>query len=149
MAGRESKFFYTDARLDTGLAAGLPVALQVNIPQDVNYMRAKIERIDWGIACEGERAHWVLWQGDDSLSGTGFETIDEVRQFNNTTNFSCFPLMGGISVGLGTSAQMEHFVLNPNSLYINDEQKVILCIDPTAGIGHLSAYVNILCVGVA
>jgi len=149
MAGRESKFFMSDSRVDKIITTGFSEPQIVRIPQDVNYMRAKVVRIDWGIMCEAERCYWVLWQGDDTIGSSSFDTCDDVRQHNNSTNDNCFPLAGGISASHAGNYTMDHFQLHPDGLFINDEQFLVLNLDPTLGVGYLVGYISVLMLGVA
>ena len=141
-----SKFFMADAQFDASILVGGTEAISVNIPEDVPFARAQVKRIDWGVASEAERTYWALWQGDRDIAGIDpGNTADLIR----ASNLAVFPLASGLSVSGPNAVIMEHFSQSPRGLYINDEQKIVVCADPTAGAGRLTFYLSIMFMGLS
>ena len=133
-----------DGQFAAAVVDGSAQAISVNIPANVSYQRAKVIRIDWGVHSASERAYWVLWQGDIDISGTLVNTADGAR----TQDYAMFPLASGLEFTGGIAeGKMQHFSLSPHGLYINDEQKLVLCADPTLGVGFLGFYISVLFMG--
>jgi len=141
-----SKFFMADGQFDASILLGTTEGIAVNIPENVPFARAQVKRIDWGIASEGERSYWALWQGDRDIAAVDpGNTADIIR----SSDLAVFPLASGISVSGPNASIMEHFTQSPRGLYINDEQKIALCVDPTIGAGHLTFYLSIMFMGLS
>ena len=134
-----------DGQIDQVVAIGTPLGIGINIPTDVSFLRAKVIRIDYGISMEAERAFCTVWQGDRDITAaaSNFNTADQIR----SSDFAMFPLKSWMSCSDSNARTFDHFSFRPSGLYINDEQKVAMTIDPTAGAGHVVAYLSVLFMG--
>jgi len=120
----DSGQFY-DALYTTGLPQSVLSRFN-NAEEAVAVRRAQVRSIDIIINVKGETGTWALWQGDDDISGTNFDTPDEVRD----SLLQCVPLMGGVIPSDGLLV----YTLTPSGLWIGREQKIVLCVNPTAGL---------------
>ena len=142
-----SKFFMSDAQLDSLTLDGSALGLSAKIPEGVSYIRAQVKRIDYGISMEAERAYCCMWQGDGDIAAatSDFNTADKVRD----TDYAMVPLASWMSCSSAEARTFDHFRIRPSGLYINDEQKIAITVDPTVGAGHVVAYISVLFMGIS
>jgi hypothetical protein len=130
--GALSTRFVTDGGQTYGLiVSGSAFQLQSrpsNDPAAEGCRRFKLISLDISMHIEGERALWVLWQGDEGVGSTDFNNPDAVR----ASSEQCVPLAGGV---LGPSQSYIRTFTFKNR-WIASHQKIVLCIDPTAGVGY-------------
>ena len=143
----KSNFFMMGALLDNvSTISGAPNGLECKIPaadHGSGFRRAKIIRIDWGTFIEGERLYWTLCTKPDGVSSSSFSVAADAR----TSEYEVACLAAGINAGTSSGTFLERS-LSPDNLWINDEQDVALCVDPTIGVGNYSAYLSVLFLGV-
>jgi hypothetical protein len=143
----KSNFFMRGAMLDNiSTVAGIAFAMEAKIPatgHGSGFRRAKVMRIDWGQFVTGERLYWCLTVKPDGVSSTAFNNAEDARLSEYEVN--C--LAAGINAGTNEAVMLERS-LSPADLWINDEQDIALCVDPTAGAGYMSAYLSVLFLGV-
>ena len=123
---------------------GTPNGIECKIPTSGHgsgFRRAKVMRIDWGIFIDGERIYWTLTQKPDGVPSSTYNTVESAR----AAGYQVYCLAGGLYVNTATMLTKS---LSPDSLWINDEQDIALALDPTAGVGRYSAYLNVLFLGV-
>lgn len=142
-----SNFFMRGAMLDnlstlTGFANGIECKIPAT-GHGSGFRRAKVIRIDWGTMVTGERLYWTLTTKPDGLSSATFATADEAR----LSEYEVACLAAGLNAGTNEAVMLERS-LSPSDLWINDEQDIALCVDPTAGAGYYSAYLSVLFLGV-
>jgi hypothetical protein len=120
----DSGQFY-DALYTTGIPQS--VSSRFNVAEEASTVRrAQVKSIDLIINVKGETGKWVLWQGDDDISGTYFDHPDAVRD----DTYKAVPLLGGVIPSDG----LLQYTLTPSGLWIGREEKLVLCVNPTAGI---------------
>ena len=123
--------FVTDSGqfYDNLYATGLPqgnTSMFRNAEQAWQVRRAKIIEIQFMFLVRGETGTWVVWQGDDDISATEFDNPDEVRNDDRI----CKPLAGGVI----PQGELVNMTIRPSKGWIGSEEKVVLCVNPTAGI---------------
>lgn len=142
-----SNFFMRGAVVDNvSTATGAAQALEAKIPASGHgsgFRRAKVIRIDWGTFVTGERLYWAICQKPDGVSSTLFNNAEDAR--NSDYEVAC--LAAGVNAGTNEAFMLERS-LTLSDQWINDEQDIALCIDPTAGAGYMSAYLTVLFLGV-
>jgi len=89
--------------------------------------RFKVVELDVTIGIQGETGLWVMWLGDRLIPSDEWKHPDAVR--NDTQ--AAVPLAGGVLVPGSTY----HRVFRFDGLWMNSDQKIALCIDPTVGGG--------------
>jgi hypothetical protein len=99
-----------------------------NDPAAEGCRRFKLITLDISMHIEGERALWVLWQGDENVASTLFNNPDAVR----SSSEQAVPLAGGVLGPSQSYIRNFHF----KNRWISSTQKIVLCIDPTAGVGQ-------------
>ena len=127
-----SRFHTRENNLDEVLAFGLRRGVAVSpgsIPETTGIRRFKVIDVWVRVELTGERFRWVLWQGDNSIATTEYESVSEV----NTEDRSAFPIRGGI---VGDEGPLD-FHYKPNGLFINRDQAIVLAGDPTIGGGRI------------
>ena len=108
----------------------------MNAEAAIGCRRAKVVAIDILIHVKGEFGLWVLWQGDEDQSSTTYNTPDAVR----TSTSAVAPLQGGIV----PDDQLLKYTLRPANLWQNTDQKLVLAVDPTLGIGAMAFSIHVL-----
>lgn len=143
----KSNFFMRGAAIDNvSTLPGVANAMEAKIPTSGHgsgFRRAKVVRIDWGQFVTGERLYWALVVKPDGVSSTTFNNAEDAR--NSEYEVNC--LAAGLNAGTNEAVMLERS-LSPKDLWINDEQDIALCLDPTAGAGYFSGYLSVLFLGV-
>ena len=137
------KFIYMGQRDRAALVVGTKKAVEVR-PElsspagDAVLERFKIVRYDWYLHIQGEELDWILWKGDLGISKTAYDDPEICRGDSQRS----YPIRGGTAME-GNPIQGS---FSPANDYISYEEKLVLCINPTFGVGRyaLSLYALLL-----